>query len=89
MPTYPVPPYLPSSSFNPVYLQEKLAAYVEARSQITDKSLPYLKALVDQLITDLTTTNNLINSSSALINQHTHQQVPPAHNYIVTPPTNP
>tara|TARA_R110000868_G_scaffold7148_2_gene39269 strand:+ start:6804 stop:7055 length:252 start_codon:yes stop_codon:yes gene_type:complete len=81
MPTYLVPPSLPSSSFNPVYLQEKLAAYVEVRSQISDKSLPYLKALVDQIITDLTVTNNLINSSSAVINQHTHQPVPPAHTF--------
>ena len=82
MPTYST---LPSSSFNPVYLQEKLAAYVEVRSQITDKSLPYLKALVDQIITDLATTNNLINSSSAVINQHTNQTVPPAHTFTPTP----
>jgi hypothetical protein len=78
MPTYT---NLPSSSFNPVYLQEKLAAYVEVRSQISDRSLPLLQSLVEQIIKDLTTTNNLINSSSAVINQHTHQTVPPAHTF--------
>ena len=76
MPTYT---NLSSSSFNPVYLQEKLAAYVEVRSQINDRSLPLLQSLVEQIIKDLTTTNNLINSSSAVINQHTNQTVPPAH----------
>jgi len=78
MSTNSVPPNLPSSSFNPVFLQQKLEAYVESRSTLNDKSMTSFQSLVNQIITDLTNTNKLINSSSALINQHTHQQVVPA-----------
>ena len=74
-------PYWHSGSIDTSGLQNKLKNYVAVRSRFNDASLPAFTELVNEIIASLNYVQEQINTGSFLVNKHTHQNVPPAHNF--------
>ena len=85
MPTYTNQPYWNSGSIDTGGLQVQLKNYLDTRSKFNDPSLPAFNILINNVIAQLNNLQNQINTGSLLVNKHTHQNVPPAHNFYVPP----
>ena len=74
-----------SGSINNQDIQNKLQAYVSIRSRFNDSSVPALVDLVNSIIKNMNSLQQQVNTGSLYVNKHTHQTVPPAHTYTITP----
>jgi hypothetical protein len=68
-----------SGAINNTGLQTQLKNYIAVRERFNDKSLPAFVELMTGVFTALNTLQAQVNSGSVIVNNHTHQTVPPAH----------
>ena len=71
-----------SSNINNAGLQNALKNYIEIRSKVNDSSMPAFTELMNTVFTALNTLQGQVNSGSVIVNNHTHQTVPPAHTLV-------